>query len=730
MSPTSSPSTPPPRRPVRTAEPEALPLGDWLADLWSGRWLILGCTAVFTLGGGFLIWRATPIFQAESILQLKEKPGPGQDTSAVSKLDATGQELTEPGTEVEILKTDLILGRTVQALDLDLRAEPKLLPLIGAPLIRGRADAPILDLETLKVPERLNGKVFRVTALPGGAFQWSSPSGAPLAIGRPGEEIQGLVDGDVVRLKVKAMTARPGQVFRVFRKPLPAAIADLRRGFDASERGKGTNVLALTFRGPHPVKTANILNAIVNQYIQYKLDKRTGDATKTRALLEAKMAPLKASLDAAEARLNAYRTKYGSVDLSKEAETLLLQGANLNSQITALEQKKQETLRTYKENADVVVTMNKQIEKLKAEAAGFQARMRSLPSTQQEVVRLSRDVQVNTELYTALMNSVQQLQVTGAADVGAIAIVVPAAVNPEPIGARGSVLLAFYASLGFMAGIALTVLRHLLHPGIKDHRLVESKLGIPVLVTVPHSRDQEGHARSLEQRRKGVHLLAYQNADDLAVESLRSLRTSLLFMLRDKHPRTLMVTGPSPGVGKSFLSTNLALILTQTGTRVLLVDADLRRGILHAYFGLPTRQGGLSDVLTGRAPWRELVKETAVAGLDVLPTGLIPGDSAKLLLTETFRTFVEEAGAAYDYVIFDVPPLLPVTDAILIGAFMETTLLVAKFGKTSLDELAVCQQRLEAHEIKVAGCIFNDIEPLGLGYGHQDYTYAYHYKYK
>jgi len=724
------PTDTPPRRIPHQPEPEGLPLGDWLADLWSGRRLILGCTLLFMAGGAFLIWRSTPIFQAESILQLKEKPQPGAESGSVAKLDGTGQDLTEPGTEVEILKTDLILGRAVQALELDVHAEPKLLPLIGAPLIRGKADAPIMELASLQLPERLVGKVFRVTLLPGGSFQWSSPSGVPIATGRPGEEIQGVLDGDVVKLTVKSATGKPGQVFRVYRKPLPAAIADVRRAFDASERGKGTNVLGLVFRGPHPVKTADTLNAIVNQYLQYKLEKKTGDATRTRAMLEAKMAPLKATLDQAEAKLNAYRSHYGSVDLSKEAETLLLQGANINSQITALEQKKQETLRTYKENADVVVTLNKQIEKLRSEGASISSRMKSLPGTQQEVLRLSRDVQVNNELYTSLLNSVQRLQVTGATGVGAIAIVVPAAVNPEPIGARGGVLLAFYTSVGFMVGIGLTVIRHLLRPGIKDHRLVESKLGIPVLVTIPHSREQETHGKALERRDKGLHLLAFQNADDLAVESLRSLRTSLMFMLKNLKPRTLMVTGPSPGVGKSFLATNLALILTQTGTRVLLVDADMRRGILHAYFGLPTRQGGLSDVLMGRAPWQELVKETSVPGLDLLPTGLIPSDAAKLLLSQPFEDFVTQAGEAYDYVIFDAPPVLAVTDAVLIGTCVKTTLLVAKFARTSLDELGVCQQRLESHGLTIAGCIFNDIEPLGLGYGYQDYRYAYHYKYK
>jgi tyrosine-protein kinase Etk/Wzc len=729
MNQSSKPNASQLRRSSQPAAPDEIQFGEWLADLWEGRYLIAATTAFFVVAGGFLIWRAAPVYQAESILQLKEKPAPGTETQ-LNKIEGMTADSGDPSTEVEILKTDLILGRAVKALSLDIHAEPKLLPIIGPPMVRGRADAPILEIASFQIPERMVGKIFHVTAQKDGSFQWRSPAGLPLAQGKPGDGLSAVLDGDVLRLKVRSMTAKPGQDFRVFRKPLVAAIGDLRGGFEAVERAKGTNVLALTYKSFNPTTTADTLNAIVNQYIQYKLEKKAGDANKTRALLEAKMVPLKAALDEAENRLNGFRSHYGSVDLSREAEALLLQTTALNTQISALEQKKQEALRTYRENSDVVTTLNRQIEKLQSEANQVGGRMKVLPGTQQEVVRLSRDVQVNNELYTALLNSVQQLQVTNAGALGSIAIVDPATVNPEPIGAKPSMLMAFYASLGLMAGIGLTALKHLLKRGIKDHRTIESKLGLPVLVTIPHSREQDTHSAAMEKRQEGIHLLALQNPDDLAIESLRSLRTSLLFMLKESGNRTIMVTGPSPAVGKSFLSTNLALILTQTGTRVLLVDADLRRGTLHRYFGRKSRLSGLSDILSGRANWKDMAQPTEVPGLDLVSTGIIPGDSAQLLLSPAFAAFIASAKEAYDYVILDVPPMLPVTDATIISAHVGTVLLVAKFGVTALDEIQVCQSRMEAHGIAIAGCIFNDITPMGLGYGYQDYRYSYHYNYK
>jgi tyrosine-protein kinase Etk/Wzc len=299
-------------------------------------------------------------------------------------------------------------------------------------------------------------------------------------------------------------------------------------------------------------------------------------------------------------------------------------------------------------------------------------------------------------------------------------------------------------------GIGLTMLRQMLRTGIRDHRIIESTLGIPVLVTIPHSQDQKkqslGTAKGKDQAhapeapglgepaagtsKEGMHLLAVRHPDDLAIESLRSLRTTLLFALQDPRKRAIMVTSPSPSVGKSFLCANLAVLLVQTGSRVLLIDADLRRGHLHRHFWLKSRLGGLSDVLAGRSEWKSLAHHTEFEGLDLMSTGVFPADPSQLLLSKHFNAFVAEAMAAYDYVIFDVPPLLPVSDAMIIGSVVGTTLLMTRFGQHSLDELRACQQRLEDHHIVLSGCIFNDVMPMGLGYGYQDYRYAYHYQYK
>jgi tyrosine-protein kinase Etk/Wzc len=716
------------RRAQPLPDPEAFQLGEWLADLWDGRYTILVTTALVTATGGFLVWRAPPIYQADGLLELRAKTPPADPSLA--KVQGLFSEPGDAQTELEILKSDLILGRAARSLGMELSARPRLLPVIGEALARRQADPPRIQIDQLEVPARRFGQTFHVTALPGGSIRWSSPAGAPLATGRPREVLTGVLDGAICTLRVQAISARPGQDFLVAHQTLTAAVASLRQGFDAAERGTLTNVIGLSYRGASPAQCAAVLNAIVSQYAQYKLERKTGDANQTRAMLEARLGPLKAALDASESRLNQYRSRYGSVDLSREAENLLLQSSSYTTQISALELKRQDALRTFNERSDVVATLDKQIQALKDEAARLGGKVRDLPGTQQEVVRLSREVALNSDLYTALQNDIQQLGIAGSGEVGNLAVVDPATVDPDPVGPKASVLVSFYLAFGAVAGAALAMLRQLLHRGIKDHRLIESRLRLPVLVTIPHSRDQEHHARAVLGGRKGAHLLAADHPDDLAVESLRTLRTTLLFTLKAPKSRAVMITGPAPDIGKSFLCANLATMLAQTGARVLLVDADLRRGDLHRYFGLKTRLGGLSEVLSGRSEWSRTVQPTEIPNLALMSTGIIPADSAQLLLAPRFQAFAAEAAAAYDYVLYDAPPLLPVTDATIIGASVGTVLLVAKFGRHSLDELRTCQQRLEDHELPLNGVVFNDIAPTGLGYGYQTYRYAYHYKYK
>ncbi|WP_306589623.1 polysaccharide biosynthesis tyrosine autokinase [Geothrix sp. 21YS21S-4] len=729
-------------------EAREVDLREWLLNLWSGRYLILGSILVFLALGGLYIWRSTPIYQAEALLQIEPPKVLRDSDAAFARMENLFSAPSDATTEIEIIGSNMVLGHTVEALNLDVVAKPVFFPVIGETLARGKAHAPRIDVAAFDVPDSLRGLEFHLIALPNGTFEWKSPEDPPsyvkpgvaypqdavLAVGRPGDALSATYGGEALKLQVRALAGPSGQKFTLVRRPLLSAITDMRNDLEAAEKGvtqtnKSTNLLALAFRHTNPSRAAEILNEIMKQYIRQNDSRKGEEVGRTLALLQQQLPEVHARVEQAETRLNRFRTQTGAVDVPREADLALQQSSSLASQITALKQKKEELRRTYQEGSDVVATLNAQIAKLQNESAAVSQKVRTLPATQQELVRLSRDVQVNTELYTALLNNIQQLQVTRTGEGNNTRVVDFAMAGLKPVKPKKEMLLAVFFVLGTFVGISLLLGRRALQRGVEDHRIIEAKLGLPVFVTIPHSKPQEAQDRAIAQGQPGNHLLALREPDDVATESLRSLRTMLSFTMASTASRTIMLTGPSPKIGKSFITSNFSAVLAQAGARVLVVDADMRRGNLHKYFGLQDRLGGLSEVIAGLVPWKSAAHPTEIPGLHVMSTGELPKNPSELLMSPGFSAFVAEASTEYDYVVIDAPPVLPVTDATVIGSKVGTVLLVAKFGQHSLDELRACQNRLEASGIPLKGCVFNDLLPLGLGRYEDNYRYAYHYKY-
>jgi len=708
---------------------EEMNLGEWLANFWEGRYLILAFGVLFLGLGVFYVWRATPVYQVEALLQVQTKKERSTDPS-FNKMGGMFAESADATAEIEILKSNLVLGRAIEALNLDLVARPHYLPVVGAALMRDNPAAPAISIQNFTVPEALRGIRFRLTALPGGAYQLASLNGEALGTGRPGETLKASYADIPMQLNVRSLTGKPGQWFELSRKPMPVAIAELRKDFSVAERGKDTNVIGLAYKSQNPIQAAAVLNQIVDQYVRHKVEKKGGEASQTLAILQEKMPLLKARLDEAESRLNAFRSHSGSVDLTKEAEGVVVQSANLNGAISALKQKREDLLRTYQPTADVVTTVNEQIRKLQGEVSQVDTRARALPGTQQTVVRLSRDVAVNQELYTALLNNIQELQFAKAGDVGSYDLVDRASPATDPIGPKPAMQISMFAFLGLLVGTGLAKLKRMLWSGVKDHRLIESKLGLPVVVTIPHSDGQDRHAKAMSKHQEGIHLLAVGEPDELATESLRSLRTMLNFAMKDAADNVVVITGPAPGIGKSFVAANFAALMAQSGARVLLVDGDLRKGNLHHYFGLKSRRNGFGDVLTKRATLGAVIQKTAIPDLDLLTTGLLPPNPSELLMSEQFQKFLTAARGAYQFVVLDAPPVLAVTDATIMGTKAGTVLLVAKFGRHPIDEIRACQKVLDTAGVRILGCVFNDVQTTALATTGSGYQYAYHYSYK
>jgi len=702
-------------------------LRELIANLWEGRYLILGALLLALMAGGYYVWRKSPTYAVNAMLQIEDKKG-SKGGVAMLALEGMFSQNTVAQAEIEIIKSNLVLGRAVQALSLDIQTTPDFNRFVGDAPVRHRADAPELVVERFELPEYQRGRVFRVIALEGGVFNLETYKGEKLATGKVGDDIQATYQDQPLRLRVQRLVGPPGQAFYLSRQPMLMAIQGLRGSLQIVEKGKQTNILALTFEHRNPVVGAEILNEIVNQYVAQNIGRKAEEASKTLGFLQEQMPQLKGKLEVAEERFNQYRRSSGSVDLPEEAKLLLRQSVELGGQVLVLKQKRQELLRTYREGADVVATLDQQLAKLAGESELVESKVRGLPGTQQEAMRLMREVQVNGDLYTALLNNVQQLQITKAGEIGNARIVDHAMPSLGPIRPQKPTVIAFAGMLGLFVGMGLAILRRALHRGVEDPRLIESRLGLSVVVTVPHSTVQTEVRKALERREGVTHLLALEHPGDLAIESLRSLRTSLHFTMLDAQNRVVLITGPSPSIGKSFLSSNFATVLAQTGNRVLLVDGDLRKGTLHLPFGLVQRGQGLSAVLSGDKTWQEVICPTEIPGLDLITSGVLPPNPSELLMSSRLPDFIKAVSGAYDLVIIDAPPVLAVTDPVILARQAGTTLLLVKAKVHGLDEIRAALQRFEQAGIKVNGCIFNDVPEVKAGYRY--YRYVYHYGYK
>jgi tyrosine-protein kinase Etk/Wzc len=276
--------------------------------------------------------------------------------------------------------------------------------------------------------------------------------------------------------------------------------------------------------------------------------------------------------------------------------------------------------------------------------------------------------------------------------------------------------------LGMLVGVGYVALRHWMHKGVRGADDLE-KLGASVFATINFSK-------SGYEARSGRHflpILAVKNPDDLAVEGFRSLRTGLHFGMLDAKTRSLAITSSAPEAGKSFTSVNLAAVAAQSGQRVCLIDADLRRGTLRRYFGVVKNAPGLADVLAGQATLDAVLVKGPVEGLFFVPTGRFPPNPSELLMRPRLAELIAELDQRFDLTVLDSPPVLAVTDPVIIGRAVGANLAIVRHDVTPIAEVQAMMRTLENGGVRLTGVVLNGFDPRrAIG---TDYSYGYRYDY-
>jgi tyrosine-protein kinase Etk/Wzc len=293
---------------------------------------------------------------------------------------------------------------------------------------------------------------------------------------------------------------------------------------------------------------------------------------------------------------------------------------------------------------------------------------------------------------------------------------------------KRSLTLLLALVVGLVAGVVAAVVRAALFRGIRSSQEIEAHTGLNVYSTIPLSPQQLVMARRVAERTPGVHVLAQTDPNDIAVESLRSLRTALQFAMLEAKNNRVLITGATPGVGKSFVSANFAAVLASAGKRVLLIDADLRKGFLNHYFGV-SRAGGLSELIAGSIQPQAAIRKNLVPNVDLITTGMLPPNPAELLMSGHFAKVLDSLSAEYDLVIIDTAPVLAAADTLSVAAHAGTLLLVARAEQSQLGELNECAKRLSHAGQTVTGVLFNAVDLSRRHYGSYSYKYG-GYKYR
>lgn len=715
-----------------------------LVDIvWSGKWVVAGIALACLLLGVAYALIAPPVYQADGLVQVEEQKN--DITSQMDQLSSLiGGGATEAPAEIAVLKSRMVLSAVADVLKLQISAAPKYFPVVGQAIARRREAlsgvAPaVLGLQryawggerirvtALDVPEAWLGLPLDLIAGTGGSFQIKDEEDRILLSGKVGERVSAQTAQGGLSIFVQELVAKPGTLFIVKRRSRQEVLQDLGARFVVNEQPRDSGVLNLKIEDGDPAFAAQLINAIEQAYLRQNVDRRSAQAEQSLEFLKKQLPDLKAKVDQAQAQLNSYQLRKGTVDVQRETDLVLTQSVALETERLKLVQERDAAMQRFTAQHPVVETLNEQVRGIEREQGSLKRQVEALPEKQQEILSLMRDVEVNQQLYTALLNSAQELQVTKAGTVGNVRIIDPGLVPLRPIKPKKTTIVALSAMLGTVLGVLTVFAMRALLRGVDRPEEIERVIGLPTYAAIPHSPSQQRlmGKRGLRSKAAGG-LLAALDTEDLAIEALRSLRTSLHFAMLEASNNIVMITGPVPGLGKSFVTINLGAVLAMSGKRVIVVDADLRRGRLYHYAGSP-KKPGLSDFIAGTADLMKLVHTTSVPGLDFIPSGTRPPNPAEILMSERFGGLLKMLSTSYDYVLIDTPPVLPVTDAAIIGRLAGTTLLVLKSAEHPMRAIEETVKRLRQAGVQVRGMIFNQVGARVGSYGYGAYGYAYGY---
>ncbi len=717
---------------------------------------VLGVALAVTALALAYLFIATPSYEADVLIRVDPSEPNALGISSAGPQYAPPT--PSPSAEMAIMQSRSVLEPIIERYRFDVTITPKTLPVIGR-LVQKLATpghpagawfgmssyawgGEKLRIGQLDVPASLEERQLTFTALDGGRYALRGPSGENILTGKVGELAR---SSDGVSMLVTEMAARPGTQFELKHWAMLDAVKRFAKDLKVSDKVKDTGLVEIAYINRNPERAAEVANAISQQYMMTAVTSKQRNDSATLAFINKELPRLHTELEKAEQALSSYQTTAQSMQPTNEAQAYLQGGIDFDRRIADLQIQRTQLLDRYTPDSRWVRNIDEQLRQLQAQKGSFDSRFAAMPTSERKNVDLTRDAKVAEQVYLGMTQKAEELSVRRASTTGGAHIVDDAAVPFRPVKPDPLIIMPGGVVLGLLLGVGSVFVRRHVMLGVTDPLFVEARLGVPLMGEVLYSPQQARlndevsalQRRSLSSRSVAPGLpgrlqvpvpaaaipadgriaaagtgvskvLADRYPDDPSIEELRGVRTALSLDLAHAPNNIVMMAGPTPSAGKSFVAANMAVLHAEVGSRVLLIDADMRNGHLAYYFGQPNR-GGLSEVLKGAMPPHEALRRTSIEGLTLLSCGSRITNPAALLMRHNFRELLQRFSHEYDLVIVDTPPFLVVTDAAIIAGDAGATVLVLRSGMQSEEEIAETVRKLERSEARVTGAVFNAI---------------------
>ncbi len=692
-----------------------------------------------------------PTFQSDALIQIDEQ-SKGISALGSDISDLIGSEASKAQTEAELIRSRMILEPVVDLLHLRIKLSD---PTIGyvdriknavTPTQINKPEGVSLKTEDgevqisqFNVSQDYLNQSFTLTR---SATGFVLSNGFDDFKGQIGQVHQFTGTEGQIHITVNNLPA-DGYPINIVKQSLHNTTNDINNTLSVIEKGQQSGIIEMSMTGPNQQQTTSILKQIVLSYIDQNQSRGSEETTQTINFMETQIPTLKKKLEDSEAIFNNFRKKYGTIDVSKEAELLLTESSQIDTQLNELKLKKADLTTYYTEEHPLVIQINEQLKVLNNRKQEIDDTVAGLPEIQREFLQLSADTAINREIYLTLLKNYEQLKIVKAGQIG-YARIIDLPINTfAAIAPKKLMIWSLAALIGTMLGTILVLIKNLLRNVVKDPERLEAKTGVPVIATIPRSP----LLTRLGKKKSPNRLLAYADNNSLSYEAIKSLRTNLMFGMptqgrAGQRAKVILITGESPGVGKSFISSNLTEVFAQLDKKTLIIDADMRLGELHKVFNMD-QHNGLADYLTQDTTYlsrdnTQLVKidavqesshlasfihATGIDNIDFMPRGEHPRNPASLLANGSFDHLMTELNLHYDYIIIDSPPILAASDAMILAQHADKVLMVTRYDDSIEGQLVYAVNQMNKANIKVDGIILNDVQQGILS------KYSYHYSY-